>query len=692
MKHLLPIFVCVSFLSGLLSVHGQGRIYHVNAENLKGCDGRSWVTAFNNLQDALDIVEPEDEIWVAAGIYHPTKIAIDNSTDEREKSFVLNINNVNIYGGFPATGNPTMNNRYPAVNKTILSGDLDSNDEPDGRIVGKNASHVIINLAREVLLDGFTISGGDATNPDRPDISYIGEKAIFNTYGGGIQNVYLSRLHLRNSIVKANRARCGGGIANDVSTSPQLVNVLICGNIATNYGGGVYNQIANPKHTNVTISGNKADTGSGLYSTGSSLQEFFNTIITGNYAEDDTYYQYTIIQPDYHYYYSMVQGENYRNDYVVDHPKVDPNMVFRNWVSPGDEPSNYDDYRLAAGSIAIDAGNNDYMEELVDLFGRPRTLNGVVDIGAIEDYNKTSILVSVEGLKQDEIYDATKLKILLYRTDGVLIDKEIDQDMIDDLYPGEYMISASYPGYIMSYHNSEIKHAPTWKDATPIHIGASDLPDRIITIIVTLIPEQEIGDPGVVTVSGTIGFPDDENYISGLSKVRPLTNVNGNVNLSKSNVAKSDDEWVLIKTIHTTNGQYAFNNLGEGFYRITADIAGYNPGSIEFTIAGSNKTFNFIVDQSKRTITAEPETVTELPFLQSENIKVFPNPVIDVLHISGLEGIYSVKILNILGQILYATNGSSPEWRLNIGHLPSGMYFIRIESNQKSIIYKIIKQ
>ena len=660
MKHLLLVFVGVMFLSGQLSGNGQVHIYYVNAENLNGGDGRSWATAFNNLQDALDVVVPEDEIWVAAGIYRPTKIAIDNSTDEREKSFVLNTNNVKIYGGFPATGNPTMENCYPAVNKTVFSGDLDNNDEPDGRIVGKNASHVIINLAREVLLDGFTISGGNATNSDRPDISYIGEKVIFNAYGGGIQNVHQSRLILKNSIVKANRARCGGGIANDVNTSPQLVNVLICGNIATSYGGGVYNQIANPKHTNVTITGNKAETGSGLYSTGSTLLEYFNTIITGNYADDDTYYQYSIIPPDFHYYHCMIQGDIYSNDNIVDHPNVTPDMVFRNWVSPGDEPSNYDDYRLAAGSLAIDAGNNDYLEETVDLFGRPRTLNGVVDLGAIEDYYKTSILVSVKGLVPDEIYDNARLKIHLYRTDGVLIDMEINQDKIDDLYPGEYMISATYPGYIMSYHNNEIRHAPTWKNTTLILIGHNNLKDTQVTAAITFLPEQDI-EPGTVTVSGVFVLPDDENYISGLSKVRPLTNVNGNVNLSrnKSNMAKSDDEWVLIKSIQTTNSQYAFNNLGEGFYRITADIAGYNPGAIEFTVVGSNQTINFIVDQSKRTITAEAETVTELPSLQSGNIKVYPNPVTDVLHISGLEDNYSVKIMNILGQILFSTTGSS---------------------------------
>ena len=41
-------------------------------------------------------------------------------------------------------------------------------------------------------------------------------------------------------------------------------------------------------------------------------------------------------------------------------------------------------YRLAVGSPCIDAGNNTYAGGTLDFYGRSRTLNGIVDIGAAE--------------------------------------------------------------------------------------------------------------------------------------------------------------------------------------------------------------------------------------------------------------------------------------------------------------------
>lgn len=119
-------------------------------------DGSSWPAATGSLQGAIDAVAAAGggQVWVAAGTYKPTS----NPTD-RDASFRMK-NGVTIYGGFPAGGDPTLNNRNWQANPTILSGDIDN----DGTLSG-NSYHIFANvgtanLDNTAVLDGFTLKGG----------------------------------------------------------------------------------------------------------------------------------------------------------------------------------------------------------------------------------------------------------------------------------------------------------------------------------------------------------------------------------------------------------------------------------------------------------------------------------------------------------------------------------------------------
>ena len=296
----------------------------------------------------------------------------------------------------------------------------------------------------------------------------------------------------------------------------------------------------------------------------------------------------------------------------------------------------------------------------------------------------TLIDVTIHGLPSG--CEPNDLKINFFNTEGALVEES-------QLQPGgEYRMSVSYPGYIMTYYKSDTTHAPTWKDATPFIIERAFDADQRISLVVTLIPEPTL-ESGKITISGVLGFDDDDDIIYGLSKIRPIVNLNGNVSLSKSSTLKSGEgDYELLKTIQTTDGHYEFTNLPEGHYRITADIAGYDPGVIKIHVVEGMENVNFIVNTDTKTIISEPETLTEAPSWQALHLKIYPNPTTDVLRVSGLEGSYIVKLVNILGQLQYSATGSSSELILNIGHLPSGMYFLRIESNKKATTHKIIKQ
>ena len=185
------------------------QIIHVRQEAAGAYhDGTSWENAYHDLQDALDeartLAEEEAvEVWVTAGVYHA-----DRGTGDQGLSFEL-ANNVGIYGGFAGVES-SRDQRDWLANVTTLSGDLLGDDDASigwespccsaltadscdneacieavepvsdlayfglaarflcGDICRRsycdNTARIVVGLGvdRSAILDGFTISGGEA--------------------------------------------------------------------------------------------------------------------------------------------------------------------------------------------------------------------------------------------------------------------------------------------------------------------------------------------------------------------------------------------------------------------------------------------------------------------------------------------------------------------------------------------------
>jgi len=71
---------------------------------------------------------------------------------------------------------------------------------------------------------------------------------------------------------------------------------------------------------------------------------------------------------------------------------------------------------------------------------------------------------------------------------------------------------------------------------------------------------------------------------------------------------------------------------------------------------------------------------------------IYPNPVVDILYITGLEGTYTVKIVDTVGQVVTVVKGTSTELELDMSGKPAGMYLIKIESQGRSMTRKLIKK
>ncbi len=221
-------------------------------------DCSSWETACD-LQDALTLAEPGDQVWVAAGIYKPT-----TGTD-RNATFSLK-SGVAIYGGFAGT-ETSLTERDWETNLTTLSGNIGTEESN-----ADNSYHVVTGSGVDTtaILDGFTITAANANGGSSSQ-----------TVGGGMY-LLSSSPTLKNIIFSDNLAAYGGGMQNQ-SGSPILTNVDFSGNTVTNHGGGMYNLYSsNPILTNVTFSSNSAGNGGGMYNYVSCSPALTNVTFSGN--------------------------------------------------------------------------------------------------------------------------------------------------------------------------------------------------------------------------------------------------------------------------------------------------------------------------------------------------------------------------------------------------------------------------
>lgn len=107
----------------------------------------------------------------------------------------------------------------------------------------------------------------------------------------------------------------------------------------------------------------------------------------------------------------------------------------------------------------------------------------------------------------------------------------------------------------------------------------------------------------------------------------------------------------------------------------------------DLDLAGNNRIFNTTVDlgayEYDSTLGLEEVNYT------SNSIKLYPNPATDIVNIKTNQTIKNVTVFNVNGQkVLDIANQS----QINISNLPTGMYFLNINTNQSNQTIKILKQ
>ncbi|MCG3127758.1 MAG: hypothetical protein CHACPFDD_02630 [Phycisphaerae bacterium] len=263
---------------------GQGTITGIQLQKLPerlyvrsaapdGGDGRTWQTAYNNLQEAMaKIREWEgavDEMWVAEGAYYPSE------TDDQYDTFDVLTGMASMYGGF-AGDETRFSDRDPAAHPTMLSGNI-------GGSLPFDNTNTILTMSQNIwgdddaLIDGFVIVGGnsglDGTN---------GAGAGLHVYGGD--------LTMRNCRFISNHAETGAAAYASGGTV-RFIDCEFSSNVASSNGGAFAAEALDPnpgpvaKFINCRFHNNDAGFWGGAVDLSSATATFVNCVFTGSDSE-----------------------------------------------------------------------------------------------------------------------------------------------------------------------------------------------------------------------------------------------------------------------------------------------------------------------------------------------------------------------------------------------------------------------
>jgi len=247
--------------------------------------------------------------------------------------------------------------------------------------------------------------------------------------------------------------------------------------------------------------------------------------------------------------------------------------------------------------------------------------------------------------------------------------------LFTELVNGHYVVKARpLSGCAMiTYYGNKV----TWDSARTVII-ANDV--GLDTIDITLIPCVVMNGNSVV--KGFLGQDNGSSGVQGGHKgVVPVVDVD-------VYIEKTEQGDIVNTTTTDSNGNFSFGNLPAGTYRVGVNIGWVNVGLSN--IVSEPKTVSGGFDTANVELII-PKIEVGISSLEEKKIKVYPNPTAGQLKIvfattNNSEKI--VEVFDIVGKLvhIYTLSSLSEEVVIDISHLPSGFYLLKIGGNTVKVI------
>jgi hypothetical protein len=261
----------------------------------------------------------------------------------------------------------------------------------------------------------------------------------------------------------------------------------------------------------------------------------------------------------------------------------------------------------------------------------------------------------------------------------------------DSIPYGEYRVAIrpnllSYPNALITYFGD----TTNWIDATPILTNTLTSPGHQIHLQYHALPT------GAGSITGQIG--------ANLSIMRTMNNnpVPGIGVVVKKNPGGGASREVITDAA----GSFSLGVLNDGNYELFVDIPGlFMAGTYSFTIAGGTVVNGLDFAVGTHSIHPNASVVTNLKDAvagANDILKAFPNPYTTstaiTLNLTESNHVL-LEVYNMLGEKIQTLDNAQKQAgtfkynfsAANLNHV-TGMYFIRLTTNTKTTVLKVIEQ
>ncbi|SDJ15132.1 Ig-like domain-containing protein [Flavobacterium noncentrifugens] len=96
--------------------------------------------------------------------------------------------------------------------------------------------------------------------------------------------------------------------------------------------------------------------------------------------------------------------------------------------------------------------------------------------------------------------------------------------------------------------------------------------------------------------------------------------------------------------------------------------------------------------QSRLAVTMTSGNCLDVKGFDKDALKVYPNPVSDILNISYTQPIENIEVVNMLGQMVYSKTVHATDSKIDMSRYSAGTYLVRISIDNAIKTYKVIKK